>query len=176
MREKKGCCCCLVTKSIMSDSFDSVGYSPPASSVCGISQQEYWSRLPFPSPGDPPDPGIEPIADRTHFLHCRQILYHWATEEAYKEGESECRLVMSDSLQSHGLQPARLLCLWDFPARILEWAAISFSRGPSPPRDWISISCIGRPILYHWATGEARKISTFKHKKELKKSPIILAS
>ena len=24
-------------------------------------RQEYWSGLPFPSPGDLPDPGIEPI-------------------------------------------------------------------------------------------------------------------
>ena len=23
-------------------------------------RQQYWSRLPFPSPGDLPDPGIEP--------------------------------------------------------------------------------------------------------------------
>ena len=26
----------------------------------GFSRQEYWCRLPFPSPGDLPDPGIEP--------------------------------------------------------------------------------------------------------------------
>ena len=26
----------------------------------GLSRQEYWSRLPFPSPGDLPNPGIEP--------------------------------------------------------------------------------------------------------------------
>ena len=26
----------------------------------GFPRQEYWSGLPFPSPGDPPDPGIEP--------------------------------------------------------------------------------------------------------------------
>ena len=26
----------------------------------GFSRQEYWSGLPFPSPGDPPDPGVEP--------------------------------------------------------------------------------------------------------------------
>ena len=26
----------------------------------GFSRQEYWSRLPFPSPGDPPKPGIIP--------------------------------------------------------------------------------------------------------------------
>ena len=25
----------------------------------GISRQEYWSGLPFPSPGDLPDPGME---------------------------------------------------------------------------------------------------------------------
>ena len=32
----------------------------PGFSVHGISRQEYWSGLPFPSPGDLPDPGIEP--------------------------------------------------------------------------------------------------------------------
>ena len=26
----------------------------------GFTRQEYWSGLPFPSPGDFPDPGIEP--------------------------------------------------------------------------------------------------------------------
>ena len=27
-----------------------------------FSRQEYWSRLPFPSPGDLPNPGIEPLS------------------------------------------------------------------------------------------------------------------
>ena len=31
-----------------------------ASQSMGFSRQEYWSGLPFPSPGDLPDPGIEP--------------------------------------------------------------------------------------------------------------------
>ena len=31
-----------------------------APSSMGFSRQEYWSGLPFPSPGDLPDPGIEP--------------------------------------------------------------------------------------------------------------------
>ena len=31
-----------------------------ASPLMGFSRQEYWSGLPFPSPGDLPDPGIEP--------------------------------------------------------------------------------------------------------------------
>ena len=35
--------------------------SPPGSCVHGIFfRQESWSGLPFPSPGDLPDPGIEP--------------------------------------------------------------------------------------------------------------------
>ena len=46
----------------------------------GFSRQEYWSGLPFPSPGIFPtqesNPGLP------HPLHCRQILYCWATREA----------------------------------------------------------------------------------------------
>ena len=45
-----------------------------------------------------------------------------------------------------------------FQARILEWVAISFSRGSFQPRDWTHISwvsCIGRQILYHCAPWEA---------------------
>ena len=36
----------------------SVAYQAPLSME--FSRQECWSGLPFPSPGDPPDPGIEP--------------------------------------------------------------------------------------------------------------------
>ena len=40
-----------------------------------------------------------------------------------------------------------------FQARMLEWVAISFSRGPTRPRDqtrvsWVS--CVGRRVLYCW--------------------------
>ena len=35
-----------------------VAYQAPP--CMGFSRQEYWSGLPFPSPGDLPDPGIEP--------------------------------------------------------------------------------------------------------------------
>ena len=40
----------------------SVTHSPPASSVHGFSRQEYGSGLPCPSPGDLPNPGIEPVS------------------------------------------------------------------------------------------------------------------
>ena len=40
-------------------------------------------------------------------------------------------------------------------ARIQEWVAITFSRASFQPRDRTHVSCIGRQILYHWATREA---------------------
>ena len=55
----------------------------------GFSRQEYWSGLPFPSPRDLPDPGIEPAS----CVSCtgRQILYHCATWEAQgRMGEHQC--------------------------------------------------------------------------------------
>ena len=47
----------------MSDSFVTpwtVAYQAPLST--GFPRQEYWSGLPFPSPGDLSDPGIEPMS------------------------------------------------------------------------------------------------------------------
>ena len=35
-------------------------YSPRGFSVHGMLQQEYWSGLSFPTPGDLLDPGVEP--------------------------------------------------------------------------------------------------------------------
>ena len=46
------------------------------------------------------------------------------------------------------------LSVWILQARILERVAISFSRESSRPRDGTRVSCIGRQILYHWATSE----------------------
>ena len=40
-------------------------------------------------------------------------------------------------------------------ARVLEWVAISFSRGSSQPRDWIQVSCIAGRRFTLWATREA---------------------
>ena len=58
-----------------------------ASSLMGLSKQEYWSELSFPSPGDLLHQRIKPTSPA-----CRRILYCWATREAPKElmeGNSE---------------------------------------------------------------------------------------
>ena len=39
---------------------DPMDFSPPGSSVREFSRQEHWSGLPFPSPGDLPNPVTEP--------------------------------------------------------------------------------------------------------------------
>ena len=52
-----------------------------------------------------------------------------------------------------------------FPARLLEWVAISSSRGSSWPRGQTlvsGISYIGKRILYPWATGKHDKPSVLK--------------
>ena len=41
---------------------DLMDCSPPGSSVHGIFQAKYWSRLPFPTPGDLPNPGMKPTS------------------------------------------------------------------------------------------------------------------
>ena len=46
-------------------------------------------------------------------------------------------------------------------ARIMSWVAISFSRGSSWPRNRTWVSCIGRQILYIWASREAQKQMLF---------------
>ena len=40
----------------------------------GFSRQEYWSGLPFPSPGDLPDPGTEHMAPLSSVLQAESSL------------------------------------------------------------------------------------------------------
>ena len=46
----------------------------------GFHRQEYWSGLPFPSPGDLPDPGIE-----LGLLHCGQTLMSHQLVSSFKK-------------------------------------------------------------------------------------------
>ena len=60
-----------------------------------------------------------------------------------------------------------------FPSRILEWVAISSSRGSSQLKHWTCVSCvswIGRYIPYHWASLETlhKGYPKIKRKKKIK--------
>ena len=61
--------------SVVSNSLRPHGHQAPS---MGFSRQEYWSGLPFPSPGNFPTQGSNP-----GLPHCRQTLSVWATREVY---------------------------------------------------------------------------------------------
>ena len=53
---------CMRAWSVVSDSETPWTVAHQAPLFMGFPRQEYWSGLPFPSPGDLPDPGIEPVS------------------------------------------------------------------------------------------------------------------
>ena len=60
---------CVLSCSVLSDYETPESIELQASLSMGFPREEYWSRLPFPPPGDLPDPGIEP---KSFVSHC-----HW---------------------------------------------------------------------------------------------------
>ena len=79
--------CCCQVASVVSDCATPWTAAYQASLSLGFSRQEHWSGLPFPSP-----------------MH-ESGKWKWSHS------------VVSDSLRPHGLQPTRLLHLWDFPGK-----------------------------------------------------------
>ena len=51
----------------------------------GFSRQEYWSGLPSPSPGDLPDPGVEPISLASPALQADSLLSELTIIFAYRK-------------------------------------------------------------------------------------------
>ena len=51
-----------------------------------------------------------------------------------------------------------------FQARVMEWVAISFSRGPSWPREWNQVSRIAGRCFRVWATRESPRVMEIKAK------------
>ena len=147
-----------------------------ASLSMGFPREEYWSALPFPSPGNRPTQGSN---------LCPLHLLHWqaGSLSPVPPGKSEenngilwtsypvSHLVSPKCRRSQSVlrvtQSCPTLCNpmgYSLPgssihgilqARILEWVAIPFSRGSSQPRDWTKVSCIADRFFTIWATREA---------------------
>ena len=125
-------CCLLVSPQVISDPFVTlwtVTYQAPPS--MGFSREEYWSGLPFPSPGYLPDPGIEPTSPALAggFFTTEPLVAVLLTQSC----PNLCNPMDYSSLGSsvHGI----------LQARILEWLAITYSSSPSQPRDQTQVSC-----------------------------------
>jgi len=78
------------------------------------------------------------------------ILKH-STKQPGRCWEHVCSVTQSRPTLCHLMDysPPGSSVLGILQARILEWVAISSSRGSSQPRDQTHVSCTGRRILYH---------------------------
>ena len=119
----------------------------------GFSRQEYWSGLPYPTPGDLPDPGIEPAS-----------LLHWQagsfTTSGTWETHSWSYTYAYDDEASRIPTKPRSFC--NFPSinqrhHHAPSLFLTFSRWSSWLRDWTRVSCVGRRIPYYSATKEAMR-------------------
>ena len=139
-----------------------ITYQTPLS--MGFSKQEYWSGFPFLSPGDLPDPGIKPRSPAlqadalpseppgkpknvqiTVQLHSFHILARLCS----KSFKGVISYTLRACLKNESEVAQSCPTLWDpmncnlsdssvhgiFQAIVLEWIAVSFSRGCSQPRD-----------------------------------------
>ena len=64
---------------------DPMDCTPPGSNVHGFPRQEYWNGLPFPPPGDLPDPGIEPMSPVSPALQADSLLLEPSIGEAHRK-------------------------------------------------------------------------------------------
>ena len=101
----------------------------------GFSRQEHWHGLPFPPPGDLPDPGTEPVSLASPALAGRFFTTSatWAASFCLphyipRTVSQFSRSVVSDSVWPHGLQHTR-------------------PPGPLPPPGVYSNSC---PLSWWW--------------------------
>ena len=116
-----------------------VAYKVP---LCmGFSRQEYWSRLPCLPLGDLPDPGMEPESSVSPALAGMFV----TTSAAWETKNAGCLpkrwLIHVQSLNRVWLFVTPMDCSPPgssvhrfFQARIPEWVAMLYSRGPSRPR------------------------------------------
>ena len=110
-------------------------------------RQACWSGLPFPIPGDLPNPGVSCTG--------RQILYHWATREVHREiiitytfivnlFFLEVTFIMTNFILGHKsteISPL-FLHLWSFSSIFL--TIFLFSLGYLPFNRFITCLCVSQ--------------------------------
>ena len=111
-------------------------------------RQEYWSGLSCPSPGDLPNSGIKSTTLTSAALTGRFFTTSTTWEVRWGEVAQSC-LTLCDPMDCNLLG---FSVHGSLQARILEWVAISFSRGSSWPRDQTRVSRIGGRCFNLWAT------------------------
>ena len=101
----------MLIDSVVSDSLKTpctVAGQAPLS--MGFLRKEYWSSLPFPTPGEFPDPEIESVSLVSPALASRFFTTEPPGNSMANTSVQISLSVMSDSLQPHELQHARTPC------------------------------------------------------------------
>ena len=84
----------------------------------------------------------------------------------------ECCCLVAKSiqilLQTHGLSPPGFSVRGTSQARILEWVAISFSRGSPQPSDQTRVSCLAGRYFTTEPPGEPYTMEYYAAKKRMK--------
>ena len=145
----------------------------------GFSMQEYWSGLPFPPPGDLPNPGIEPRSPALqasslptelpgnslgHSKNIKCSHYRLWVSSIFEPSRHACSVtsVVSNSVWPHDCSLPGSSVHGILQARILEWVAMPSSRGSFQPRDQTQVSLTAGRFFTIWATGEALWTQRFK--------------
>ena len=124
----------------------------------GFSRQEYWSGLPFPSPGDLPNLGIEPRFSRI----AGRFFTIWATRDAHVPHGFHYFLIFlylavpglscgTRDLQSSLKHVGSFSCVWTLSCSMQDlvlWPGIK----PGP-------LALGVRSLSHWTTGDVQRLS-----------------
>ena len=145
----------MLSHSVMSDSLWPHGLQH-ARLLCswGFSRQEYWSELACPPPGDLPNPGIEHRSPALQ-AYClpaelpgkpkvKAKMFHFFIWKVKVKSPSHVQLFETPWILAHGI----------FQTRVLEWVAISFSRGIFLTQGSNLSLPHCRQRLYLWATRE----------------------
>ena len=167
------CCCCCKVASVVSDSVRPHGQQPAR----------------FPRPWDSPGkihftPGTQLVS-----LCCNNIAYSSFPVRCLRKGWWLCSPVLVGKRWRMWCFDGSICLKWSevaqlcptlcdpmdcslpgssvhglFQARVLEGAAISFSRGCSQPRDQTQVSCIANKHFTIWANRESPILSVGGHK------------
>ena len=94
---------------------------------------------------------FSPLTPLSHRNHCCCAITFISRRKNTKALGTQSCLTLCNPMDC---SPPGFSVLGILQARILEWVAIPFSRESFWPRDQTRVSCIGRQILYCWATWE----------------------
>ena len=90
-----------------------------------FSRPEYWSGLPCPSPGNLPDPGIEPC-----LLHRRQILYCLSHQVQFSSVVQSCLTLRLQHARLPYPSPSPRACSNTCPSS--QWCHLTMSSSATP--------------------------------------------